>query len=93
MAVRASGSVSVLANVGTDGKVVEASALSGHPLLRAASVQAARLSTFEPSAEAHKINLIYVFLTEELNKKLKRRVSPFTLLLEKPVFAVQITEN
>lgn len=47
-AVRAEGVVSVQVTVDESGKVVSATAVSGHPLLRAAAVAAARAATFEP---------------------------------------------
>jgi TonB family protein len=47
-AVRASGSVSVEVTVDVKGNVVAASAVSGHPLLRAAAVDAARNAKFAP---------------------------------------------
>jgi TonB family protein len=48
-AVRASGSVNVQVLIDEEGKVISASAVSGHPLLRAASEQAARAATFSPT--------------------------------------------
>jgi len=48
-AVRASGAVSVQVLVDESGNVVSASAVSGHPLLRAAAVSAARSATFSPT--------------------------------------------
>lgn len=48
-AVRASGSVSVQVLVDEEGSVISASAVSGHPLLRAAAVQAARSAKFAPT--------------------------------------------
>jgi TonB family protein len=48
-AVRAAGSVMVQVTVDETGKVVSASAVTGHPLLRAAAVQAARNAKFEPT--------------------------------------------
>ena len=47
-AVRASGSVSVQVVVNEEGNVILASAVTGHPLLRAAAVKAARAAKFEP---------------------------------------------
>ena len=51
-AAQASGEVQVQVQVqvivDTDGKVIAASAISGHPLLRAASVKAARGAVFTP---------------------------------------------
>lgn len=47
-AARAEGEVVVGIQINTDGHVISATALSGHPLLRAAAVQAARLSSFSP---------------------------------------------
>ena len=48
-AVRASGAVSVQVLIDEGGSVVSASAVSGHPLLRAAAVQAARGARFSPT--------------------------------------------
>jgi TonB family protein len=48
-AVKAGGAVSVQVLIGEEGNVVSASAVSGHPLLRAASEQAARGARFSPT--------------------------------------------
>lgn len=48
-AVRASGAVNVQVTIDESGNVISASATSGHPLLRAAAVQAARQSRFSPT--------------------------------------------
>ncbi|MBS1797234.1 MAG: TonB family protein [Acidobacteria bacterium] len=48
-AVRASGPVSVQVTIDERGNVISATAVSGHPLLRAAAVQAARSSQFSPT--------------------------------------------
>src|SRR5215213_2772375 len=48
-AVRASGAVNVQVTIDEKGNVVAASAVSGHPLLRAAAVAAARASKFTPT--------------------------------------------
>jgi protein TonB len=48
-AVRASGAVSVQVLISESGSVISASAVSGHPLLRAAAVQAARGARFSPT--------------------------------------------
>jgi TonB family protein len=48
-AVRASGAVNVQVTVDEKGDVISASAVSGHPLLRAAAVTAARSSKFSPT--------------------------------------------
>jgi TonB family protein len=49
MAVRAEGSVAVRVTVDEDGNVIEATAISGHPLLRTAAVEAARQAKFNPA--------------------------------------------
>ncbi len=46
---RASGTVSVQVMIDENGNVISASAVSGHPLLRAAAVQAARSAKFTPT--------------------------------------------
>lgn len=48
-AVRASGAVNVQVTIDEKGSVISAVAVSGHPLLRAAAVEAARASTFSPT--------------------------------------------
>ena len=63
-AVRASGSVSVQVLVGENGKVIDASAVSGHPLLRQAAVQAAKKAEFDPtmlSGKAVKVSGVLTF--------------------------------
>ena len=48
-AAHASGEVVVMVVLDEEGKVIAAQAVSGHPLLQAAAVKAARESTFEPT--------------------------------------------
>ena len=48
-AVRAQGMVTVQITVDEEGRVISASAISGHPLLRAAAVEAARQARFTPT--------------------------------------------
>jgi TonB family protein len=48
-AAHATGEVVVMVVVDEEGNVIAAQAVSGHPLLQAASVKAARESTFEPT--------------------------------------------
>jgi TonB family protein len=48
-AVRASGTVTVQVLIDESGRVVSANAISGHPLLRAAAVSAARSAKFKPT--------------------------------------------
>jgi protein TonB len=47
--IRAAGSVNVQVLIDEEGNVVSANAVSGHPLLRQASEQAARASRFSPT--------------------------------------------
>ena len=63
-AVRASGAVNVQVTIDENGNVISAAAVSGHPLLRAASVQAARQSKFSPTilqGQAVKVTGIIVY--------------------------------
>jgi protein TonB len=63
-AVRASGAVSVQVTIDESGRVISASASSGHPLLRAAAVQAARGARFSPtmlSGQAVKVTGIITY--------------------------------
>jgi len=48
-AARASGPVQVMVTISEEGQVINATAVSGHPLLREASVQAARQWVFSPT--------------------------------------------
>ncbi|MEO6590204.1 MAG: TonB family protein, partial [Pyrinomonadaceae bacterium] len=48
-AVRASGAVNVEVTVDQSGNVISANAVSGHPLLRASAVSAARSAKFKPT--------------------------------------------
>ncbi len=64
MAVRAEGAVNVQVLIDEEGNVVSAKAVSGHPLLRAASEQAARGAKFSPtllSGQAVKVNGVIVY--------------------------------
>ena len=63
-AVRATGSVSVQITVDEKGEVISATAVSGHPLLRSAAVQAARQARFEPtklSGQPVKVNGVLTY--------------------------------
>ncbi|MEQ1765089.1 MAG: energy transducer TonB [Pyrinomonadaceae bacterium] len=63
-AVRARGAVSVRIVIDEEGRVIAATAVSGHPLLRAASVEAARGATFSPtklSGEPVKVSGVMVY--------------------------------
>ena len=63
-AVRAAGAVNVQVTIDENGNVISASAVSGHPLLRAAAVAAARSSKFSPtmlSGQAVKVTGVIVY--------------------------------
>jgi protein TonB len=63
-AVQASGSVSVQVLISETGSVISASAVSGHPLLRAAAVAAARGARFSPtllSGQAVKVSGVITY--------------------------------
>jgi TonB family protein len=63
-AVRASGAVNVQVTVDEEGNVINASAISGHPLLRQSAEQAARASKFSPTmlnGKAVKVSGIIVY--------------------------------
>ena len=63
-AVRASGAVTVQVLIDEGGSVVSATAVSGHPLLRAAAVQAARGARFSPtqlSGQAVKVSGVITY--------------------------------
>lgn len=60
-AVRAAGIVTVQVTVNEKGEVTRANAISGHPLLQASAVQAARKAKFKPNAVETKGVLTYTF--------------------------------
>lgn len=69
-AVKASGAVKVQVVIDEQGSVISASAISGHPLLRAATEQAARQATFKPtllSGQPVKVTglIVYNFVASE----------------------------
>jgi TonB family protein len=64
VAVRAEGSVNVQVTIDEEGNVIAAAAVSGHPLLRAAAVEAAKQAKFSPtllSGEAVKVSGVIVY--------------------------------
>jgi TonB family protein len=63
-AVRAAGSVTVNIEVDTKGDVVKAEAISGHPLLKAAAVTAARQAKFKPGPSPVSGSLVFNFKGE-----------------------------
>jgi protein TonB len=68
-AAHASGSVKVEVTIDEDGNVIDAKAVSGHPLLQGSSVAAARDAKFTPtkiSGQAVKVQgvLVYIFKSE-----------------------------
>jgi TonB family protein len=69
--MRASGSVSVRVTVDESGKITSANAVSGHPLLRAAAVAAARRAKFQPtmlSGKPVKTTGVLVYKFDPTNK-------------------------
>lgn len=78
-AVRAWGEVVVEVKIDREGKVNSANAISGHPLLRAIAVTAAKSSVFETSSsdEPRESRLTYVFLfSEDEKSNVKRYTNP-----------------
>lgn len=91
-AVRAVGDVVVAVNIDKDGKVTSAKYESGHPLLRAASEQAARDFLFEPSENSNErqVKLVFVFISlQEKKKDLKHYSNPYRIEIESPVPTIQ----
>ena len=103
--VRGSVNVSVLIN--EEGKVVEAKAVSGHPLLRASSVAAALESTFEPVTLSDipvrvRGIIIYKYLSDTFNwleignafgKKNFEKMLPFDFEKEKQMYEKYLTAD
>ena len=78
LAVRASGIVKVEARISIEGKVIEARYTEGHPLLRAASIQATRLWTFKPGSSERTVIVSFVFLPgSEVKKETKLQKNPY----------------
>ncbi|MGI8813622.1 MAG: energy transducer TonB [Pyrinomonadaceae bacterium] len=83
-AVRASGLVIVAINIGSDGKVLSAKAISGHPLLRRAAEVASQQFLFESSTEnaERTASLSFLFLIDDSEKKEIPRFScPYRILV------------
>jgi TonB family protein len=87
-AVRASGAVNVQVTIDEEGNVISASAVSGHPLLRAAAVSAAREAKFSPtklSGVAVKVTgiIVYNFVLpkEATESNASERLIPMRLVM------------
>lgn len=80
-AVRAGGDVLVTVSIDADGQVVSAQAWSGHALLRAASLSAAKASRFQVSSDhdSRQITLIYRFKPEGAAADLCCETYPFVI--------------
>ena len=82
-AVRAWGEVVVEVKIDKEGNVVKASALNGHPLLRAASERAARNTRFEASENTaeRQMKLTFVFLPPQPEEKkgINRYSNPYRI--------------
>lgn len=93
---RAAGEVTVQVEISQDGIVLSAKGISGHPLLRAASVKAAEKIVFE-SAESSQLRqalLTFVFhWNSETGRKLKRESCPGRFVIAAPDQTVLITEH
>lgn len=83
--------------VNQSGTVVFAKAVLGHPLLRAASVVAAREFKFEPAPHdelERNVILTFIFLLDETEKTgLKRFECPYRILVPRSSEPIDISEN
>lgn len=92
IAVRAQGDVNVLVQVSNDGTVISALATSGHPLLRAAAVAAAKSWGFSKVPGIHYLNIIFRFRDTYLRKwKPAELNGHFTLALIRPRYRISTT--
>src|SRR5215213_6622582 len=86
-AVRAEGAVNVQVTIDEEGNVISASAVSGHPLLRAAAVTAARASKFSPTklqGQAVKVTGVIVYnfvLPKQTTQPESDRLIPMGLIM------------
>jgi TonB family protein len=86
-AVRAEGAVNVQVTIDEEGNVISASAVSGHPLLRAAAVEAARASKFSPtrlSGQPVKVTGVIVYnftLPKQTTPPESERLVPMGLIM------------
>jgi len=95
-AVRASGTVTVVMEIRSDGTVSSAKAISGHPLLKAASIQAARGFLFEASdQELRTLTIPFQFTPfwAEDRKDVKRVECPNRILVVSPPQVINTTET
>jgi len=91
-AVKASGEVKVQVTIDEQGDIISASAVSGHPLLRQAAEQAARLSKFKPttlSGQPVKVTgvIVYNFVAAKADEKEEVPVWGFGMFLSFLQFA------
>lgn len=92
LAVRASGDVNVLVEVGSDGAIVHASATSGHPLLRPAAVAAVKNWGFSKVPGTHYLNIILRFGDTYLAKWKPAELSGhYTLKVIRPRYRIAQT--
>ena len=91
-AVRATGEVIVKVELNNDGTVQSAQAVSGHPLLRVASVNAAKGSKFAAPDEgsARSVSLVYVFIVDGEGLLAYRHSNPFRIEV---ISTVEIISN
>jgi hypothetical protein len=95
-AVRATGEVVVIISIDSAGNVVSAKAVSGHPLLRAASEKLALSSAFEASenSETRDAQLFFVFLLDaQIKENIKRYAPPCRMEIISGPSIVNISET
>lgn len=92
MAVRAVGTVVVLTRIGLDGKVLSAEAVSGHPLLRKVSENAAQQFEFNPQEIKEEIELPLRFIFIDSSgptKEVLRYSCPYRIVINRePVIII-----
>jgi TonB family protein len=90
-AVRASGEVVVVVKTNQEGSVSSAKAISGHPLLRAVSAQAAQKFRFEANENTlqQEVRLTFVFLWDTTKKPgLVRYECPYRIIAPMPLLEI-----
>lgn len=88
-AVKASGTVNVNVTIDENGNVISASAVSGHPLLRVAALNAAKQAKFTPtklSGQPVKVTgvIVYNFVADEIKLHLAALARNLTLIQRLP---------
>jgi len=96
IAVRALGTVTVMLKLSSDGKVIWAKAVSGHPLLRPTSEMAARQFEFDLSknAEVRSVQISFIYIDSGMSRReINRFECPYRIVVIIPSEKIETRES